>query len=247
MKFRVSALIFLSGFLLSHCSALALVPLVPGSDSLISRPDSILTLVDESGFRFDSTFSFRGSASYNDGERQQAFAFSVRMRKDSVTWLSLNVAGIEAVRALFTRDSARIYLPLNGEKLEGDYGLLRSYVQYPLDFSTLNNLLLGNLVNNRPTSGAVTENDTAYTIFLESAVTYQQATSLKKNYRLLTQLLKDKISLRELRATFDRQEMVGEALFSLFRNYELNAGGNKATIAVKVNRTELNKTLNFPF
>lgn len=217
------------------------------TDSLINRPDSILTLVDQNGFRFDSTFSFRGIASYSDGERQQSFAFGVRMRKDSIIWLSLNVAGIEAARALFTKDSARIYLPLNGEKIEGDYSLLRSYVQYPLDFATLNNLLLGNVINNHPTSGAVTENDSSYTIYLESAATYQQSVALKKSYRLLSQLLKDKISQRELRATFDRQEMVGEALFSLFRNYELNAGGSKATIAVKVNRTELNKTLNFPF
>jgi len=69
------------------------------------------------------------------------------MQKDTAIWLSVNaVLGIEAMRALITRDSVKLLDKLNKTYTARSVDYLQEVTALPLDLTTLQNLIIGNPV-----------------------------------------------------------------------------------------------------
>ncbi len=95
------------------------------------------------------TFSAKMKVEYTDkdGKGPDLTVF-VRMQKDSVIWLSINatVFSYEAFRVLITRDSV---IMLNKKDKQVQYrslSYLQELTQLPFDFSTAQDLILGNAI-----------------------------------------------------------------------------------------------------
>ncbi|HEY1038467.1 MAG TPA: DUF4292 domain-containing protein [Bacteroidia bacterium] len=73
-----------------------------------------------------------------------SFTVSLRCRKDSVIWISISKLGIEAARALITKDSVKIIMPLQNQKFVGDFTYINDLLQTDLDFDMIQALLFGN-------------------------------------------------------------------------------------------------------
>jgi hypothetical protein len=69
---------------------------------------------------------------------------TLRMRRDSVIWISVSVAGFEGVRASITRDSVRIMNKLQREYYSGDFAYLSRQLNVTVTFEQVQALLLGN-------------------------------------------------------------------------------------------------------
>lgn len=69
---------------------------------------------------------------------------TLRVRRDSVVWLSVSVAGFEGVRASITRDSVRILNKLQREYYVGDFAYLSQRLNVEVTFAQVQALLLGN-------------------------------------------------------------------------------------------------------
>lgn len=68
----------------------------------------LLQKMSDSGLAFE-TFSARFSATYSEGETEASFSGTLRIRRDSIIWMSFSPAmGIEVMRAVITRDSVKI-------------------------------------------------------------------------------------------------------------------------------------------
>ena len=79
-----------------------------------------------------------------------SFTVTLRMKKDSVIWMSLSKLGIEGARVLITKDSVKfIKRPLgedSGRFFIGDYAYISKMLNTDLDFELLQSLLIGNSV-----------------------------------------------------------------------------------------------------
>jgi hypothetical protein len=79
-----------------------------------------------------------------------SFNISLRIRKDSVIWMTLSKLGIEGARLLITKDSVKFFKrPLgddSGKFFVGDYSYLSKIANTDLDFEMLQSLLVGNSV-----------------------------------------------------------------------------------------------------
>lgn len=74
-----------------------------------------------------------------------SFNVSVRCRKDSVIWMSISKLGIDAARALITKDSVKITLGLTEKKyFVGDFSYINELLQADLDYDMIQALLFGN-------------------------------------------------------------------------------------------------------
>lgn len=74
-----------------------------------------------------------------------SFNVSVRCRKDSVIWMSISKLGIDAARALITKDSVKITLGLTEKKyFVGDFSYINELLQSDLDYDMIQALLFGN-------------------------------------------------------------------------------------------------------
>ena len=76
------------------------------------------------------------------GQKQTA-NMSLRIRRDSVIWLSGSLVGIEGVRALLTPDSVRVVLPFQRQFFAGGYRYLSQTLGVPVTFQQLQAILLG--------------------------------------------------------------------------------------------------------
>ena len=78
-------------------------------------------------------------------EEQNSFTVSVRAKKDSIIWMSISKLGIDAARALITKDTVKIVLGLTEKKyFIGGFSYINDLLNADLDFSMIQALLFGN-------------------------------------------------------------------------------------------------------
>ncbi len=84
----------------------------------------------------------------DDGKQKQSFNADIRLRKDSVLWMSISptILKIEVARVLIRPDSVQVINRLNKQYYATDVSFLESLTNYPLDFQMLQNILFGNPV-----------------------------------------------------------------------------------------------------
>ncbi len=96
------------------------------------------------------TFSAKIKANYEGGDgRYNEFTAFLHMKKDSAIWIRVEASallGIEALRILVTPDSVKILNKLNKELILRSVSYLQETARIPLDFYTLQDLLIGNPV-----------------------------------------------------------------------------------------------------
>ena len=92
------------------------------------------------------TFSARVKVHYEGGDgKDYEFNAFIHMKKDSLIWVSINAAlGIEAFRLLITPDSVKILDKLKKIARLRSVSFLQEEIHLPVDFKTLQDLLLGN-------------------------------------------------------------------------------------------------------
>jgi len=82
---------------------------------------------------------------YYQGKKKTDLRGQFRIKKDSLTWISLSPAlGIEAARILLSDDSVKFINRLNKTYFTGEYGLIDSLLNTSLDYSILEAMILGN-------------------------------------------------------------------------------------------------------
>ncbi|WP_162054977.1 DUF4292 domain-containing protein [Pontibacter pamirensis] len=100
--------------------------------------------VSVNNFDFDY-FSSKGQLSLNSKKENLSSGVSIRMKKDSVIWVSVQPGlGIEAARMMLTQDSVYLMNRLQKEYVATDYSFLRNRFQVDVNFEILQAILLGN-------------------------------------------------------------------------------------------------------
>jgi len=108
-----------------------------GSEYLLSK-------LKERELKFD-WFTAKFSAEYQNKDTKTSFSGQIRIRKDSMIWLSLTpMLGIEAIRLMISQDSVKMINRLNNTYLVGDYNFINRFLNTNIDFDLLQAFLLGN-------------------------------------------------------------------------------------------------------
>lgn len=95
-------------------------------------------------FRFN-WFSAKFSIDYIYNKKLTEFKGQIRIRKDSVIWISFSPAlGIEMARVMITTDSVLFMNRINKNYLAGDYRFVSDFLKTTVDFDILQALIIGN-------------------------------------------------------------------------------------------------------
>ena len=85
------------------------------------------------------------SLTYIEGKNKTDLRGQLRMKNDSVIWISFSPAlGIEAARLLLTKDSIKFINRLNKKYFAGSYDLVDSLLNTTIDLSILQAMIVGN-------------------------------------------------------------------------------------------------------
>lgn len=85
----------------------------------------------------------KGKAQVNLKGNKQSANLALRMRRDSIIWVSGSLVGIEGVRAVLTPDSVRVLNRLEKTYFSGGYDYLSKLLNVPVSFAQMQAILLG--------------------------------------------------------------------------------------------------------
>jgi hypothetical protein len=134
-------LVLAAGLLLSSCKSTRPMIKAPLKEE---GPDYLYSKLRQSELDFE-WLSLKFDASYTEKKNSTDFKGQIRMKKDSLIWITVTPAlGIEMFRMVITTDSVKYFNRLKKDYFVGDYELVSRFLQIHVDFDMLQSILLGN-------------------------------------------------------------------------------------------------------
>lgn len=197
---------------------------------------------------------FHGKARlvFNDGKKEREVKAHIRIRKDSVIWMTFTVIGVQGGKALINKDSITIVSTVDKEYYVFDYASLSRRFNFEVNYQTIQAAFLGNLIFARQDSDRITPGAT-YNILQQ----HRETVSLL-NYISPTTKKLEKVEMKEDKTNnsaaivYTNFQPVGEKTypFNGFISilYKTATGIVNTTITLEYNKAEVgDKELKFPF
>lgn len=189
---------------------------------------------------------------FKDDKRERDVRANIRVRKDSVIWMTFSVAGIQGGKALLNKDSITVVSTVDKEYYVFSYVELSQRFNFTIDYATLEAALLGNRIVPKTEGEQLTVNEAATLLDQQSG-----SVAIRNEINNLTKKI-EKVQLREsttnneLKIDYSNFQPVGNKLFpyngtiSVF--YKTAAGIINNTITLEYSKAEVgDKELKFPF
>jgi len=201
---------------------------------------------------------------YFDGTKKTDLRGQLRIKYDSLTWLSFSPAlGIEAARVLLSNDSVKFVNRLNKTYFVGEYQLIDSLLNTTIDYSILQSMIIGNDITQYDVNKYKASIDGGF-----YRITIQERRKIKKvlksgeldskvlvqniwldpdNFRIKQVDIKELgDDTKKLDVYYDKYIQIGDDLFPSKININIVS---QKSIDIKVNfiKMEINEPLRFPF
>jgi len=142
--------------LLYTVSMLTLVSCKPKAALVVPMPVEVMDTKVESKITADqiiqqhygnkndfSTLYIRANARYKDEKQSQSVSADIKIKKGEKILVSIRFLGITMAKALITPKQVQYYEKINGTYFDGDYQALSNWLGTDLDYTKIENLLLG--------------------------------------------------------------------------------------------------------
>lgn len=197
---------------------------------------------------------FQGKARMilRDANKEREVKANIRIRKDSVIWMTFSVIGVQGGKALINKDSITIVSTVDKEYYVFEYSELSDRFKFDIDYNVVQSAMLGNPIIPRSDSDQVQQESSMYLLKQNQAdvsvVNYINAASMKVE----KVELKEGNSLNSLVINYSNFQPVGARIFpyngtiNLF--YKTLSGLLNTTIIFEYNKAEVRgRELRFPF
>lgn len=197
---------------------------------------------------------FHGKARmvFRDDKKERDVKAHIRIRKDSVIWMTFSVIGVQGGKALINRDSITIVSTVDKEIYVFDYKELSSRFNFEVNYNTIQAVILGNLIAPRSDSDKITQGPSF------NLLEQQRGTVNIKNYINAASRKLEKVEMKEentnnsITINYSNFQPVGDKIYpfnggvSIF--YKTAKGLLNTTITLEYNKAEVgSKELKFPF
>ncbi len=219
---------------------------------VVSDPDFVedtKLVFEEPDFEYLNT---KTRINYKDSDNNLTTTANIRIKKDSIIWMSLTpILGIEAARAMITRDSMVFLNRLNREYSVYDFKLLSEKYHFNIDYELIQAMILGKMPLAANDSSEILSSKQFY------IVRQQNGPYAIDNY-ISRELMKlEKVTMKEPPTKnsliLEYEDFKPLAAFSIpFQslikvNYEHGTEIKNTEINIKHGRAELASALQFPF
>ncbi len=197
---------------------------------------------------------FQGKARMvlRDANKEREVKANIRIRKDSVIWMTFSVIGVQGGKALINKDSITIVSTVDKEYYVFPYKELSERFHFDIDYDVVQAAMLGNPIVPRSTDDEVAQESSMYLLKQNqssvSVVNYVNAASMK----IEKVELKEENSMNSLVINYSNFQPVGSKVFpyngtiNLF--YKTLSGLLNTTIIFEYNKAEVgDRELRFPF
>jgi hypothetical protein len=259
-------IVFIFSFVLLSCKHQKKITQSPTNNTKCNidykNAKALITHLKSNEFKFEKLNAKLNVEAIIDST-SNTFTISLRIRKDSIIWMSISKLGIEGARVFITKDSVKFINKLNNTYFKGDFTYISKLLNTPLDFEILQSLLVGNSVtfynedeklkpgidNCQYLLGTIRKNKLRKVMekgkeLKESAQTIYMAPETFKISRILFYEFNPE---RVFDAHFSSYEMIDSTqLFPLKMNYSVKTQKN-INIDITYVKPRLNEEQSFPF
>lgn len=257
---RILIFIFLLSLFITSCKT---------SRTIIKEPlkeygaDYLFEKLKENELQFE-WISAKFSLDLIMNKKKTSFNGQIRMKKDSVIWVSLSPAlGIEMARMIITTDSIKFINRLNKTFFRGDYKIVNKFLKSNVDYDVIQSILLGNdltyyengkfratydskeyhlvTANRQKLKKYLKTEEDAERIFIQNI--FLDPETFKITAMKIKEIKKEN---KKLEASFTNFELLGTQLFPTNISYSISAE-TPINIDLNYSKIELDKKLSFPF
>lgn len=257
----ISAILFIALFF--SCKSKQKIALNKGKCILdYKSPRTLTNNLKAKEFKFDRLNAKLSAEAFIDSV-STSVTISLRMKRDSVIWMSISKIGIEGARLLITKDSVKYINRLDNKFFIGDFAYISKLLNTDLDFEILQSLFIGNSVefyDEDEKIKAGVDNchyflGTIRKFKLRKIVTKgkelkepaQSIYLMPETYKISRILFYEFNPDRSFEASFDNFALIDSAqLFPNHIQYIIKAQ-KRAVIEINYNKVVLNEEQSFPF
>lgn len=192
-------------------------------------------------------FSSKGQLSLNSKKENLSSGVSIRMKKDSVIWVSVQPGlGIEAARMMLTQDSVYVMNRLQKEYVATDYSFLRNRFQVDVNFEILQAILLGNY-QQQGTEKAMDEGELQHVQQMRENLLFDFFIG-RLNSKLQQLNVQDKNTGNTIAVLYSSFENIGQEPFAHALAAQVLQNGEVADFKINYSRVAVSdEALSFPF
>jgi len=216
-----------------------------------SREDDPRVNVSEIDFQY---FKAKAKIDYTDAVVSQSATVDLRMKRDSLIWMSITKLGIEGARVLITRDSAYVIDRINNSYEVYDFKALGSKFNFTLSFDILQAAILGNLpvAKNHKDKLKVMKDKEFYLLRQrQDSVVVDNYVSIE-DYKLKKALFREPATNNSLTLDYTNFALINDVLFPFNSNislqYQSPQGIYHTVVTIHYTKADVSdKELKFPF
>lgn len=183
---------------------------------------------------------------FEDHEKSLSFKTKFRIEKDKKIWVSAGMFGLEAARALITPDSVFVINRLEREYYREPISELEEISGLPVDYYSLQNLILGDLLFFNEETAKFEEKEGIIELISESDQLTNVVWLDKGNLQLERQALVDQKNAQEMEISYHNFKEVSNKIFPFESNIHVT-GEDEIWVDLEFTKVELGGEPNFDF
>jgi hypothetical protein len=189
---------------------------------------------------------------FRDEKKEREVKANIRIRKDSVIWMTFTVVGVQGGKALINKDSITIVSTVDREYYVFDYEELSKRFNFKIDYSVIEAAMLGNPIKEAGPGGVIgKEGESDKLVISEGNVTIKNLINpILKKIEFVE--LVESTTNNKLKIEYSNFQPLGDKNFAYNEivnvYYKTSAGIINNNIIIEYNKAEVgDKELKFPF
>lgn len=206
--------------------------------------------VEEIDFEY---FSAKTKVRYSEGEKRINGNANIRIRKDSLIWISVSPSiGIEATRMMITKDTAIVINRMDKEYYVFNFDEISRYFDFKIDFQLIQSILLGNLALPIDDAAQIAKENNYVLLKQKYGTLDIQTFILSENKKIETVLINEEHTSNFMTLKYSEFKELSSFLFPkvclVNLTYKAKKGPLVTSIDLQHNRVDISdKPLKFPF
>lgn len=118
-------------------------------DLKVNKTEYLFQQLKQEEFQFDY-LSAKANVKVIQDDKKNSFKANIRVKKDSLIWISISALRIEMARVMISRDSVKVINRIEKNYFAGDYEYINRRFNLELEFDLIQSILVGNPINFEP-------------------------------------------------------------------------------------------------
>ncbi len=192
-------------------------------------------------------FSAKADISFTSGNNTQNAGSNIRMYKDSLIWVSINLFGIEGARMLINKDSMVLYDKLHKTYTVYNKAFIESIIGSPLNVGEIQNLILAKPIYALKFYNIIHENEAALKIKNIQPTVYVYHKYSKQFYTIDSTMIEDRTAPHYARVLYSGFTNIDAHNFPMKNEINAYNGVSNIVITMEFERPDFVSIQTFPF